>query len=274
MSVQSLPYNSTMQLTPHINAQELRCKCGGKHDILYDMDLLNKVEKLAAILGVDMITITSGYRCPTHDKKVGGNGRGQHTTGRAMDVKFCKNGKFISTKIISCVAQDIGFNGIANINASYTSIHLDNRKAGKYYGNEQVNLRSVTADFYAYYRLSKQNVDKYKASSFTPVWTYKYSTDILELQKILIAKGHKIVADGKAGDKTLEAVKRYTIARKDKGQLTYWVKKRLRSLRCPVGEDGDVIDIVCVAGIKLFETMNGLLVDGAIKDDDWYYLLK
>ena len=46
MSVQTLPYNSTKQLTKHINAQELRCKCGGTENIKYNMDLLNKVEKL------------------------------------------------------------------------------------------------------------------------------------------------------------------------------------------------------------------------------------
>ena len=46
MSVYVLPYNSNEQLSAHINARELRCKCGGTHNITVNTELIDKTEKL------------------------------------------------------------------------------------------------------------------------------------------------------------------------------------------------------------------------------------
>lgn len=37
------------------------------------------------------LTITSGYRSPEHDKRVGGSGKGYHTLGQALDVAGSKS---------------------------------------------------------------------------------------------------------------------------------------------------------------------------------------
>lgn len=37
------------------------------------------------------LTITSGYRSPEHDKRVGGTGKGYHTLGQALDVAGSKS---------------------------------------------------------------------------------------------------------------------------------------------------------------------------------------
>lgn len=155
-------YDSNIQLSEHFNTTEFRCKCGMQHIIKINPQLIEKLEKLYSILKCSKIIVTSGYRCKDHDKAVGGSGSGQHTLGTAADV-ICYdiNGDIISSKIVSCVAQDLGFMGIGNINNNYQAIHLDVRTNNKWYGDEVVNNNSITTNFYDYYGISKEDVQKY-----------------------------------------------------------------------------------------------------------------
>lgn len=157
--IKSYSYNDRTQLSPHFNVQEFRCKCGGNHNILINGTLVNKLEEMFNIFDCSKIIVNSGHRCSKHDKNVGGSGYGQHVDGNAADVVlYDKNNQIISTKKVSCVAQDIGFMGIGNIDSSYTAIHVDVRKNNKWYGNEVVNNNTVTNDFYKYYGLTKKDV--------------------------------------------------------------------------------------------------------------------
>ena len=145
-------YSDSTQITPHFNAKEFRCKCGKEHEFGISNELVNKLEKLYAALNCSKIIVTSGYRCPTHDKNVGGSGTGQHTLGNAADICcYGQDGQPISSKIVCQKAQDIGFTGIANITAAYIYTHVDVRPNGKWYGDEVHSNGSVTDDFYKYF---------------------------------------------------------------------------------------------------------------------------
>ena len=161
MSVKQLNNNDNTQISAHFNAQEFKCKCGGTHDILISEELVQKLEELRTALNCKSIVITSGYRCQEHDKNVGGSGSGMHTKGLAVDCKcFGQDGNAISSKIVSCKAQDLGFTGIANIDSDYNLTHLDVRQGSKWYGDEVVTSSySVTDDFYSYYGLSKDSLN-------------------------------------------------------------------------------------------------------------------
>lgn len=155
-------YKSTdkTQLTTHFNVGEFKCKCGGDHDTMLDSSLVQKLEKLFAALKCSRIIVNSGYRCSAHDKNVGGNGYGQHTKGTAADIVcYDKSGKKISSKIVCCAAQDIGFGGIANIDSTYTATHVDTRTV-KWFGDEIKgdNYSIPSGDFYKHYNLSKTDV--------------------------------------------------------------------------------------------------------------------
>lgn len=153
-------YTDQTQLAEHFNVREFRCKCGKSHDILINPTLVDKLEKLHKALNCKSIIINSGHRCANHDKAVGGSGTGQHVSGNAADIVcYAQDGKAISSKIVSCAAQDIGFDGIANIDKSYTATHVDVRTGTKWYGDETVTTAySVCSDFYAHYKLSKADV--------------------------------------------------------------------------------------------------------------------
>lgn len=160
MSINNYDYNDSTQLSPHFNIREFRCSCGINHETLIASELVDKLEALYTTLNCSKIIVTSGYRCPEHDKAVGGTSSGQHTKGTAADVCcYGQDGQPISSKTVCCKAQDLGFTGIANITASYQYTHLDVRTSGKWYGDEIHGNGTVTDDFYKYFGLtSSKNI--------------------------------------------------------------------------------------------------------------------
>ena len=149
-------YSDKTQLAEHFNVQEFRCKCGKTHDILIADELIDKLEKLFTKLNCSKIIVTSGHRCSAYDKSIGNSGVGQHINGNAADICcYGKDGKPISSKLVCCTAQDIGFGGIANITSKYIYTHVDVRTSNIWYGDEVVNYHTLTNDFYQYFGISK-----------------------------------------------------------------------------------------------------------------------
>jgi len=154
--IKAYVYGDRTQLSPHFRSSEFQCKCGKAHDTLISDELVSKLEALYAKLNCSKIIVTSGYRCVTHDKNVGGSGTGQHTKGTAADICcYGQDGKPISSKVVCCTAQDLGFGGIANITSEYIYTHVDVRTGYRWLGDETVNNNTVTDDFYKYFGISK-----------------------------------------------------------------------------------------------------------------------
>lgn len=154
--IKAYVYGDRTQLSPHFRSSEFQCKCGKAHDTLISDELVSKLEALYAKLNCSKIIVTSGYRCVTHDKNVGGSGTGQHTKGTAADICcYGQDGKPISSKVVCCTAQDLGFGGIANITSEYIYTHVDVRTGYRWLGDETVNNNTVTDDFYKYFDISK-----------------------------------------------------------------------------------------------------------------------
>ncbi|MCI5794765.1 MAG: D-Ala-D-Ala carboxypeptidase family metallohydrolase [Ruminococcus sp.] len=231
--------------------------CGKTHDTELNPKLVDNLEKLYRVLDCSKIVVTSGYRCPDHDKAVGGNGTGQHTKGNAADIIcYGKDGSIISTKKVACKAQDIGFRGIGNIDSTYTAIHVDVRTGAKWYGDEAVRggtSGSVTDDFYRYYS-TKDN-------------------STAELQKILNDKGAALDVDGIAGTKTLSECHKYTINDGDSGELTRWVQARLNAIGFNCGAADGIAGERTMTAIYNFQQAHKLGI-GYLGGSDWDALLK
>ena len=71
------------RLSPHFSVRELACPCCGR--IRVEPLLIRLLEELRAELGRP-IRVTSGYRCPDHNRAVGGVPRSRHLEGRAVDL--------------------------------------------------------------------------------------------------------------------------------------------------------------------------------------------
>ena len=77
-------------LSPHFAESEFHCKCGASTCPLLplggiDYDLVGALERIRKYYGGQPITINSGYRCPDHNKAVGGASGSRHTYGDAAD---------------------------------------------------------------------------------------------------------------------------------------------------------------------------------------------
>lgn len=72
---------------------EFKCKCGGRFCNGYPAEpkevLIRAAEKVREHFGVP-VTVSSGVRCATHNRNVGGVANSKHLTGEAMD--FCVKG--------------------------------------------------------------------------------------------------------------------------------------------------------------------------------------
>jgi len=170
MAVKQYSYSKdgNTQLSKHFKVREFGSFSGSKvytDKVLINTELVEKLEKLYDFVHASKAVINSGYRCPTHDKAVGGSGVGQHVNGNAADVVFYdQSGKVISTKYICCIASELGFNGIANISARYCATHLDVRSGSKYWGDEIYSFNSIWrrnsswTDFYKYWKLDRDEV--------------------------------------------------------------------------------------------------------------------
>lgn len=72
-------------LSKHFSRAEFRCKCGKCGLDTVDAELLKLCEEVREFVG-GPVGITSGHRCYSHNKRVGGATNSQHRWGRAADL--------------------------------------------------------------------------------------------------------------------------------------------------------------------------------------------
>jgi len=72
-------------LSPHFDASEFACKDCGRTKI--SGELVSALEDLRTLAGLAII-IDAGYRCPDHNKAVGGVSGSQHLEGTAADIRI------------------------------------------------------------------------------------------------------------------------------------------------------------------------------------------
>lgn len=274
MSIKTYKFTDRIKLSPHFSSYEFNCKCGKQHDTYINTDLVNALENLINLMiahgiPVKHAYISSGYRCPTHDKNVGGTGWGNHTKAPfAVDICFQKDDdSYVPTGLVACFAQECKvFGGIGVITSTY--IHLDIRTS-HWWSDERMAGGTSTSlagyDFWKFYHIDR---NKY----FAPKNVLPYSEEYKELQTILNKKGANLTVDGYVGTNTLNVVKKYSIVKGDTGELTKWVQKHLCTLGYKVEIDG-------IAGTKTIEALNKWQKDngigiGKFYGSDWEKFLK
>lgn len=226
MAVKTYSYkkHKNVYCSTHTQVKEMRCK-DGTDTVLVDEDLMRMIEKLFAKLRCKKYKISSGYRTPAYDKKVGGNGRGQHTLGKAVDACFYdQKGKIIPAQVVCCVAQDLGFKGIANISKAYKYVHLDMRDSGKYYGDEIKGTNTVTSNFYDYFNVSATTVAKYTGEP-TVEYFKKYTGSTVSIVSALKAIGAESSFSYRRKIAKANGVKLYAGTAKQNGNLLDLLKQ-------------------------------------------------
>ena len=153
------------------------------------------------------VTISSGYRCTTHNSRVGGATGSRHTKGDAADIIV----KGHAPKEVAQYAESIGIKGIGLYETASDGyfVHVDTRdKKSFWYGQAQA-YRDTFGSGSTTTQPSNNNNDYMKLND--------QGDNVKALQKMLISLGYDLGAgkdDGIYGPATISAVKQF---QKDKG---------------------------------------------------------
>lgn len=120
--VQSAPNAQSTQYTQddHFSDRQFACHHCGK-GIKVNPELKNKLEQLRKLVGNRPIKIVSGYRCPEHNKAVGGVKNSQHLSGNAADIKI----EGMTPREVNQKAREIGFSYVEPTEKTPSWTHVD-----------------------------------------------------------------------------------------------------------------------------------------------------
>lgn len=104
----------------YFKPEEFSCKCGkcGHGYDMMDEKLLVMLDALREKAGIPLV-LSSAFRCPVHNKVVGGVTESSHTKGKAVDIR-CTDSKN-RFKILKA-AFEVGFR---RIEPKSTWVHVD-----------------------------------------------------------------------------------------------------------------------------------------------------
>ena len=124
----SLAKDGAKLLAPDFRVREFRCK-DGSDEILVDEALVLLLQCIREHFG-KAVTITSGYRTPAHNAKVGGSKSSQHLLGRAADIQVAST----SVEDVAAYAESLmpGWGGVGRypVKAGRATgwVHVDTRQ--------------------------------------------------------------------------------------------------------------------------------------------------
>lgn len=125
-----------MKLSENFKVKEFACK-DGSDTILIDVGFVQThLQDIRTHFGVP-VTINSGYRTPTYNKKVGGAKNSYHVKGRAFDIVV----KGHIPEEVARYAQKLGINGIIQYNSF---VHIDSRESKYWARNNNGAVTKVT----------------------------------------------------------------------------------------------------------------------------------
>ena len=101
----------------HFNESEFMCKCGCRGNNIHH-ELMQKIDVARGHAGVPF-KITSGYRCPRHNKKIGGVDDSAHVMGYAADIAVGDSHQAF------CIMDGLIRAGFNRIGVYDTFIHAD-----------------------------------------------------------------------------------------------------------------------------------------------------
>ena len=121
----SLRIDGEKSLSKNFKVKEFRCK-DGSDKILIDTELVTLLQKIRDFFGKS-VTITSGYRNETYNKKIGGAAKSQHINGTAADIKVEGVDPLMVARYAEMIMPDKGGIGYYYADSNFT--HVDVRKS-------------------------------------------------------------------------------------------------------------------------------------------------
>ena len=248
MAIRTYQKGSTQKLSENFTVKEFCCKGSGCcSTVQIDDKLVKFLQDIRSHFNVP-VTINSGYRCATHNKRVGGASGSLHTKGQAADISV----KGVKPTEVAKYAESIGVLGIGLYETDKDGyfVHIDTRTNKSFWYGQAQAYRSTFGG-----AIPKGNAT------------------VKEWQKAAIADGYSLPsgADGEWGAEC-EAV-----AKKALCQRCYWPwknKELTKIIQKAVGvtADGKFGTGTRDAVIK-WQKLMGLVADGIVGYNTWKKIL-
>ena len=129
------------KLSENFNSLEFDCHGSGCcSETIINPKLVEYVQKIRDHFGKS-ITVTSGYRCPTHNKRIGGATGSRHSKGDAADIVVSG----VAPKEVAKYAESIGIKGIGlyETNADGHFTHIDTRDVKSFWYGQNESKRTT-----------------------------------------------------------------------------------------------------------------------------------
>lgn len=200
MAIKTYNEKDNVQLSKNFKLSEFACKGSDCcTSVKVDSKLVTFLQKIRDHFG-KAVTINSGYRCSTHNKKVGGTTGSYHTKGQACDIVVSG----VKPIEVAKYAESIGILGIGLYD---TFVHIDTRTKKSFWYSHKQEYRSTFGG----------ETKKAYSGTFPRLITAKgymakgdHGIDVTNLQKYLNWYGkYGIGVDGIFGAKTDSAVRKF-----------------------------------------------------------------
>ena len=253
-----------VKLSAHFNSTEFDCHGSGCcSQTLINEQLIEYLEKIREHFGKP-ITITSAYRCPTHNRNVGGATGSRHSKGDAADIVVSG----VAPREVAKYAESIGVLGIGLYETSADGFftHIDTRDYKSFWYGQACAARSTFGGTSA----SSGNSSNINSSNNVSSSDYGLKDFVKDIQGACGAK-----VDGIAGSETLSKTVTLSITKNNRHAVVKAVQKRLKSL----GYDPGTVDGIFGGKTRIavinFQKAKGCVADGEITagETTWKKLL-
>ena len=188
------------KLSENFNSLEFDCHGSGCcSETIINPKLVEYVQKIRDHFGKS-ITVTSGYRCPVHNKRIGGATGSRHSKGDAADIVVSG----VTPREVAKYAESIGIKGIGlyETNADGHFTHIDTRDVKSFwYGQNEAKRTTFGGSTPAPTPQPSINNNVLSIGDT--------GEDVRELQEWLVKLGYNVGSkgpDGDFGSKTYAAV--------------------------------------------------------------------
>ena len=242
-----------VKLSAHFNSTEFDCHGSGCcSQTLINEQLIEYLEKIREHFGKP-ITITSAYRCPTHNRNVGGATGSRHSKGDAADIVVSG----VAPREVAKYAESIGVLGIGLYETSADGFftHIDTRDYKSFWYGQACAARSTFGGTSA----SSGNSSNTNSSNNVSSSDYSLKDFVKDIQGACGAK-----VDGIAGSETLSKTVTLSVTKNNRHAAVKAVQKRLKSL----GYDPGTVDGIFGGKTRIavinFQKAKGCVADGEI----------
>ena len=194
MATNTYRKGQAVKLSDNFNSSEFDCKGSGCcSETIINPQLVKYLQQIREHFKAP-ITITSAYRCPTHNSRVGGAPGSRHSKGDAADIVV----KGVSPREVAKYAESIGIKGIGLYETSADGhfTHIDTRTSKSFWYGQSEQPRTTFGGSSSSTTVTTPPIN----NTATTISLSDSGPVVKEIQQILVDLGY--VLTDKPNDKT------------------------------------------------------------------------